>query len=86
MSPVYMTVSLSRLTQGQVARVVSFGKKPELAGRFLEMGLALNEKVQFLEKLFFGGNLVILSKTGKYSLRKSEADPILVEALADSEL
>ena len=57
----------------------------ETAARFMDMGIYINEKVQFLTSLF-GGNLVILSKYGKYSLRRSEAAPILVEVLSDSSL
>ncbi|MCY4512532.1 MAG: ferrous iron transport protein A [Bdellovibrionales bacterium] len=77
--------SLSSLHQGQVGQVLSLGGNQEAATRFMDMGIYINEKIQFLTSLF-GGNLVILSKYGKYSLRQSEAAPILVEVLSDSKL
>ena len=77
--------SLSSLGRGQVGRVLSLGGNQETAARFMDMGIYINEKIQFLTHLF-GGNLVILSKNGKYSLRRSEAAPILVEVLSDSRL
>ena len=76
--------SLSSLHQGQVGQVLSLGDQ-ETATRFMDMGIYINEKVQFLTSLF-GGNLIILSRYGKYSLRRSEAAPILVEVLSDSSL
>lgn len=77
--------SLSRLARGQVGRVISLGGSREAAACFMDMGIYINEKIQFLTNLF-GGNLIILSKTGKYSLRRSEAAPIQVEVLSDSKL
>ena len=74
--------SLSSLTKGQVGRVISIGGSRETAARFMDMGIYINEKVQLLTRLL-GGNLIILSRNGKYSFRRAEAGPILVEVLSE---
>ena len=45
----------------------------------MEMGLRINEWVQMLGKLPLGGNVVILSEYGKYTLREEEAQLIQTE-------
>ena len=70
-------VSLSYLPVGQKAKISSFSTKSTWQ-RFMEMGLKVNETIQVLGKLPFGGNLIILSKHGKYSLRRASANLIKV--------
>lgn len=72
-------ISLSYLPVGQKAKISGFSAGGGLGLRFMEMGLRINETVQVLGKLPFGGNLVILSKHGKYSLRSSSASQIQVD-------
>jgi len=48
--------------------------------RFREMGLTINSSVQLLGKLPFGGNLIILSDYGKYTIRKQTAEKIKVDS------
>ena len=66
-------ISLSQLSVGQKAKIVYFEMNEKIFIRFMEMGLCVNEKIQMLGRLPFGGNLVILSKNGKYTLREREA-------------
>lgn len=72
---------LSQLKRGQSGRIAAFRGGEEAAFRFMEMGLAEGEHAQLLERLPFGGNLIVLLKNGKYTIRKKDADLIIVEGL-----
>jgi len=63
---------LSHLSIGQKAKICQFETHAKISRRFMEMGLRINDKIQIIEKLW-GGNLIILSKHGKYVLRRQEA-------------
>ena len=71
-------VSLSHLSLGQKAEIVSFEIYGKKLIRFMEMGLRVRESIQMLGWLPLGGNLIILSNHGKYILRKKEAQLIKV--------
>ena len=71
-------VSLARLAIGQRAKIAGFSTNENTWQRFVEMGLKINETIQVLGKLPFDGNLIVLSKYGKYSLRSSSAHQIQV--------
>ncbi|MCY4321957.1 MAG: FeoA family protein [Bdellovibrionaceae bacterium] len=73
---------LSYLPIGQKAKICGFNTKDKTGLRFMEMGLRINETIQVLARLPFGGNLIILSKHGKYSLRHSSASQIQVNKIA----
>ena len=75
-------ISLSYLPIGQKAKISGFSANKNIVLRFMEMGLKINETIQVLEKLPFGGNLIILSKYGKYSLRRSSASQIQVNEIS----
>ena len=70
---------LSNLSSGEKAEIISFSDYGKTFIRFMEMGLRINESIQMLGQLPFGGNLVILSDHGKYILRKREAQLIKVK-------
>ncbi len=72
-------IPLSRLKRGQSGRIAAFRGSAEAAFRFMEMGLAEGESARLLERLPFGGNLVVLLENGKYTIRKKDADLIIVE-------
>ena len=74
-------ISVSELKKEQFGRIICFQGHETLACRLMEMGLYVNDEVQLVDTLFFGRNLIIISKSGKYVLRKKEADCIKVEAL-----
>ena len=76
-------VSLYQLPIGQKAKIIYFEMNEKVFIRFMEMGLHINEKIQMLGKLPFGGNLVILSDHGKYTLRKKEACLIKISKTDD---
>lgn len=65
--------ALSNLTVGQKAKIACFETSEQTFIRFMEMGLYINEKIQMLGRLPLGGNVIILSDHGKYTLRKKEA-------------
>ena len=79
-------VLLSQLNQGQVVRIVSIKGNDKFIQRLAEIGILVNEKIQVIQKIFFGNNIIIASQYGNYSLRSSEAEPIKVEVLNDSHL
>lgn len=65
-------ISLSDLTIGQKAKIICFETNEKTINRFMEMGLCVNDQIQILGKLPLGGNLIILSSHGKYTLRKKK--------------
>ena len=73
--------SLANLAKGKKAKISGFSTHTKAWQRFMEMGLKINETIQILEKLPFGGNLIVLSNYGKYSLRGSSARHIQVDEL-----
>ena len=75
-------ISLSYLPVGQKAKISGFETNEKTWQRFMEMGLKINETIQILGKLPFGGNLIVLSKHGKYSLRYSSACQIKVDSIS----
>ena len=77
---------LSKLNKGQIGRILCIEGNENLVYRLVEVGLYRNDKVQLVEKLLFGKNLVVLSRDGKYVLRKREADLIKVEILSDTSI
>ena len=70
---------LSKLKIGQTGRIAGFRGPDSLAFYFTEMGLGEGEDALALGRLPFGGNLIILLKNGKYTIRKRDADSIMVE-------
>ena len=77
---------LSKLNKGQVGRILCIKGDESLVYRLVEIGLHRNDKVQLVDKLLFGKNLVVLSRDGKYVLRKKEADLIKVEILSETSI
>ena len=74
---------LSDLEHKKYARIVSFNDDSLMASCCIEMGLCEDSVIQVLDKLSFGGNLIILSENGKYTLRKKEADQIMVSEIIE---
>lgn len=74
-------IPLSKLKKGKSARIVSFTDDSLLAFSCIEMGLCINSIIELVDKLHFGGNLVVLSDNGKYSLRQQEANQIMVQEI-----
>ena len=68
--------ALSNLDIGEKARIANFEMSKNNLIRFMGMGLFVNQTIEVLVKLPFGGNLVILTEYGKYTLRKSTAQSI----------
>ena len=72
---------LSQLPIGKQAKIISFSDSDLLAYTCVEMGLCINSSIEMINQLPFGGNLVVLGNNGKYSLRKEDADKIMVEEI-----
>ena len=83
---IHLMIPLSQLNKGQVGKIVQLEGDKELVQRLLDIGLYKKDKVQLLDKLLFGKNLVILSRGGKYVLRVKEAQVIKVEVLTDASI
>ena len=71
---------LDEVTAGAPAQIVRFEAPPDIALCFMEMGLCVHDKIRILNQLPFGGNLILLSENGKYSIRKQFARWIKVRA------
>ena len=66
---------MSRLSEGPLGRtlkITGFRASKEACLRLMEMGLCVRGEIQILGRLW-GGNLIILSSSGKYTLRKQTA-------------
>ncbi|MBC6415837.1 MAG: ferrous iron transport protein A [Bdellovibrionales bacterium] len=70
---------LSQMNTGETAKIKDI-IQVNILTRFREMGLTINSSVQLLGKLPFGGNLIILSDYGKYTIRKQTAEKIKVDS------
>ena len=70
--------SLSNLSVGKKAIISHFETDGKAWIRLAEMGLRENEPIEILSRLPFGGNLIVLSRYGKYSLRKATAHQIKI--------
>ena len=65
-------IRLSEGLLGRPLKITGFFAPKETALSLIEMGLCVHEEIQILGRLF-GGNLIILSKNGKYTLREKTA-------------
>lgn len=71
---------LSQMNIGEKATIKEIQTQTRSFTRFMEMGLTINSPIQLLVKLPFGGNLIILSDYGKYTIRKKTAQKIKVDS------
>ena len=77
-NPLHSECSLDEVPEGTQVEIIRFEGPSDISLRFMEMGLCVHDKIRVLNQLPFGGNLVILSENGKYSLRKEFAQWITV--------
>lgn len=75
-------IALSQVQKGQKVKINSFQKNDLLTFSCIEIGLCLHSVIKVVDRLPFGGNLVVLSENGKYSLRKEDADCIFVDLIS----
>lgn len=71
--------SLSQMELGKKAKIKEIQTQAPIFQRLVEMGLSLNSYIQVLTRLPFGGNLIVLSDYGKYSIQKEIAQKIKVQ-------
>ena len=71
---------LSEMKIGEKAFIKKMEPQLESLNRLMDMGLTLHSPIRVLNKLPFGGNLVVLSDYGKYTLRAKMAQKILVSS------
>ena len=67
---------LSSLNVGETAKITDLPSSGEESLALWDMGLRVNETITLLSRLPFGGNLVFMSRNGKYSIRKKQASLI----------
>lgn len=77
-------ISIAQLKKGQAGRIICLKGSEFTASRFMDMGLYAGDQVQLIDKLFFGKNLVLLTKDGKYVIRTVDAQCIKIKILPDS--
>ena len=73
--------SLSQTKPGEKAKIKEIQTQSHIFHRLMDMGLTLNSSIQVLVKLPFGGNFIILSDYGKYSIQKEIAQQIKVKTI-----
>ena len=71
--------SLARLEVGETGRVVEVAAKEPLALHILEIGLVKGAKVRYLRSAPLGGPIQIEVDGFLLSLRKNEAEAVIVE-------
>ena len=69
---------LSEIQIGEKAYIKKITGQRETLNRLIDMGLSIHSSIRVLNKLPFGGNLVVLSDYGKYTLRSGTAESITV--------
>jgi ferrous iron transport protein A len=75
-------MNLAMLQPGQTGRITKIGSLGPMKRRLMDMGVLVGEKVKVEKIAPLGDPIEITIKNYKLSLRKSEAEGILVEVLA----
>ncbi len=75
-------MKLSALKCGQKGRITKMGGAGPLKRRLMDMGVLVGEEVKMEKVAPLGDPLEVTIKSYKLSLRKKEADGILVEVVA----
>ena len=73
--------ALSQMELGEKAEIKEIEAQDNVFHRLRDMGLTLGSSIKLLVRLPFGGNLVILSDYGKYTLHKEIAKKIKVQII-----
>ena len=73
--------TLSQMNLGETAKIKEIDSQNQVLIRLRNMGLILGSNIKLLVRLPFGGNLVILSDYGKYTLHKEVASQIKVQEM-----
>ena len=76
---VVQVACLSRLSTGQSGRIVTVQGEPQLALRILELGLVCGTPIRLLRSAPLGGPIEVEIDGAFLSLRRDEADAIIVE-------
>ncbi len=74
-----MQTSLSALLPGQSGTVTNVGGAAGIRHRLLEMGLTVGTAVQLVRTAPFGGPIELELRGYRLSMRRTEAEHILVE-------
>lgn len=73
-------MTLDQIPQGTIARIVDVVGDDTLAVRLMEMGLIEGEEIQLLGAAPFGDPLEFSVRGYRLSLRKNEAQRVVVES------
>lgn len=74
-------MNLSMLKCGEKGRIVKIGAVGPLKRRLMDMGILVGEEVRMEKVAPFGDPIEVTIKNYSLSLRKKEAEGILVEAV-----
>ena len=72
---------LTEMNLGEKAEIKEIQTEDSIFYRLKDMGLTLGSSIKLLVKLPFGGNLIVLSDYGKYSIQKEMAQKIKVQLI-----
>ena len=74
-------MKLTEMKLGEKAEIKEIQTEDNIFYRLKDMGLTLGSSIRLLVRLPFGGNLIVLSDYGKYSIQKEIAKKIKVQPI-----
>lgn len=75
---------LNELKTGEYAKILSVDAEKDVKERLRMLGIAPNEKVKMLKKIFFGHECLIQTAFGRVGMRRECAQKIKIVRLSDS--
>ncbi len=75
---------LNELKSGEYAKILSVDAEKDVKERLRMLGIAPNEKVKMLKKIFFGHECLIQTAFGRVGMRRECAQKIKIVRLSDS--
>ncbi len=75
---------LNKLKSGEYAKILSVDAEKDVKERLRMLGIAPNEKVKMLKKIFFGRECLLQTAFGRVGMRKECAQKIKIARLSDN--
>ena len=75
---------LNELKSGEYAKILSVDAEKDVKERLRMLGIAPNEKVKMLKKIFFGRECLLQTAFGRVGMRRECAQKIKIARLSDN--
>ena len=75
---------LNKLKSGEYAKILSVDAEKDVKERLRMLGIAPNEKVKMLKKIFFGRECLLQTAFGRVGMRRECAQKIKIARLSDN--